>query len=467
MVMTQVPFRKHNALLLILAVVALASTPQLRAADIASSSVIPSSAERQVSAVMGSWVAAIAGKHTTDLTTLVDSKSESYYLQLRDMALEASVTELETLGEVDQLQVMFFRLMLEPQRLRAMNAAQLLAFAVEKGFIGMELRRADVLDETEISGESATGRLYKFGREDRPDRYKQYFVKEQGSWRVSLLGERARLEGEFDSFVQRTELSRSEAAFFILEMRLMRKVTPADFFDSRAVASSEAVIPPTISVDVPNWFRLVSVRLSETLIGRPAVTLDDARTGLKHVIQRGESVPDFPHIILQGVSSDVAVFENQKDSSAVFTLSLDSDDHLSRRVAFGRSAEKVQSSLIDEAALGVQYPGEMMMQWRNTGLRGRPQLLQQAWLTPDFGGELGPDKSMLGLKVNQVTPASFWDQVGLRDGDLLTAVNDLSLDTLDAWKTAIHFAETEQEFTVRLQRGRNELVFRTHTVKPG
>ena len=139
-------------------------------------------AERQIELLMASWIGAVAEKKADDLIPLVDSQSESYYLRIKELALSGEAGELAALSEVDQLQVMFFRLMIEQEQLRRMTARQLLAFAVEKGFIGMELRHADLLGEIRVTGDTATGRLFKFGKSDRPDRYLQHFVKEQGVW---------------------------------------------------------------------------------------------------------------------------------------------------------------------------------------------------------------------------------------------------------------------------------------------
>jgi len=446
-----------------------ATAPATQSSPVPDTSEAVVDTERKITTAMELWLAAVAEKQTGNLAKLVDAESEAYYLRLRNLALTADAEGLSRLSEVDQLQVMFFRLMVDAQQLRTMSAQQLLAFAVEKGFIGMELRLADQLVEIQVSGDTATGRLLKFGRADRPDPYLQYFVKAGGIWQVSLQGERERLEGEFDGFVQRSGLSRSEAAFLILEMRLMRKVTAADFFTPSAEVATWAKNQDSEpgSIDAADRFRLVSVRLSETLVGIPAATVDDTHTGLKQVLLRGDSVPGHPEFELSRISPDEVFFRNKVRPAMGLILSLDTSDRLNRRTAVAQTAQNSAATLFDEASLGEQYPGQMMMQWRNIGLRGRPQLLQQAWLTPDFGGAVGPDKSMLGLRVRQVGEASFWDQIGLEDGDLLTEINDVSIDTLDAWKKAIRIAETNQDIKVRLQRGDHELIFRTLTVRPG
>ena len=451
----------------VIAFLAMAST--LHSAVLPDAPAVAVANEQEISAAMQQWITAVAEKQAVSFSNLVDSSSERYYLRLRDHAISTDAEDLLQLSEVDQLQVMFFRLMVDAQQLRDMNAQQLIAFAVEKGFIGMELRHADRLGEIRISGDTATGRLFKFGLTDRPDRYIQHFVKEQGVWQVSLQGERERLEGEFDEFVRRSGLSRSEAAFLILEMRLMRKVTAADFFMPRAqvvVVEKERRKEPE-SIDASDRFRLVSVRLCETLIGISAATVDDTHTGLKTVLHRGDSLPGNSELELSSISPEKVLFRNTARPAASVTLKLNASDRLDRRAVVAPATQDSAATLIDEASLGEKYPGQMMMQWRNVGLRGRAQLLQQAWLTPDFADTVGPEKSMLGLKVRQVGEASFWDQIGLEEGDLLTEINGLPINTLDAWKKAIRIAETDQEIEVRLQRGDHELIFRTLTVKPG
>ena len=427
------------------------------------------SAKQEISTSMEQWITAVAGKQKLGLADLVDSDSEGYYRRLRGFALTADATELSKLSEVDQLQVMFFRLMIDAKKLRAMRVQQLIGFAVEKGFIGMELRGADQLDEIELHGDSATGRLLKFGRTDRPDPYLQYFVKEQGAWLVSLRGERERLEGEFNGFVQRSGLSRSEAAFLILEMRMMRKVKPSDFFATpkQMVILAGDAAPQSPWTDMRERFRLVSVRLPESLVGRPAATLDDTGTGLKYVLRKGDSIPGYPDMTLRRIAPNEVMFDSATDSTQALELRLDSEVQLSSRGTVGEAGRRSSNTMLDEAALGEKYQGQMMIQWRNIGLRGRPQLLQQAWLTPDFGGVVGPKKTMLGLKVSQIMPASFWDQIGLEEGDLLTEVNGMPVNTLDAWKKVIQIAQTQQELHVRLQRGDLHLAFRTATVRPG
>ncbi len=57
-------------------------------------------------------------------------------------------------------------------------------------------------------------------------------------------------------------------------------------------------------------------------------------------------------------------------------LFLDEGQSLNQRMAAAPADRADMSSLLEEARLGAAYEGLMMMQWRNIGLRGRPQLLR-------------------------------------------------------------------------------------------
>ena len=132
------------------------------------------------------WVSVVA-KRDPALATLVSSKSEAHYGRLKRFALQADSEALQELHPTDQLQVLFFRLMIEPAALQSMTAGEVLFFAVQQGMIGVDLRRSDELREVIVTGDAARGRLYKFGRDDRADRGLQYFAREDGEWRIDLM----------------------------------------------------------------------------------------------------------------------------------------------------------------------------------------------------------------------------------------------------------------------------------------
>ena len=103
-----------------------------------------------------------------------------------------------------------------------------------------------------------------------------------------------------------------------------------------------------------------------------------------------------------------------------------------------------------------------MAQWRNVGLRGRPQLLQQTWLTPVHRA----NGRMLGLAVRKLVEGSFWHQIGLEENDLLTTLNGLPIDSTLAWREVLRAAEDDLEIAIEVGRAGKTLRFRTRTILP-
>lgn len=414
-----------------------------------------------VYALASAWVNTVATRDP-GMVELVRKSDLAYYESLRDAALEAGPAALRELHPTDQLQVLFLRTAFSPEDLAAMRGRDLLLLAVLRGWIGVDLRRTDTLQEIVVDGDTATGRLYKFGRADRPDRGLQYFVREGVRWRVDLRGERERLRSDFAAFVSRSGLSASEAAFFILEARLARKVTLADF-----VPPSSAGRTGTRGADVrmraaqpePLQWRVVALRESLEAPELRAVTLEERCESLRYVVRKGErfganGVYRVDELLGDGVSVAAGTH------SLVLRFEPDGPPLGQRCVTAHRRA--APADLFEVARVGAERDG-LMAQWRNIGLRERPQLLQQATLTPE---RPEPSAAISGLRVRMVVRGSFWDQIGLEEGDLLKQVNGRRVDSLAAWRDVLRVAEKEVDISVTVRRGDRRLSFRTRTVQP-
>jgi len=417
------------------------------------------------------WVASVSEK-SPELTDLVTEDAAAYYANLRDLALRGSMGAIDDLHPIEQLQVMFLRLTVPSDRLAKLSGNEILLLAVQEGWIGQDLRRSDELREVVVEGDTATGRLFKFGLDDRPDRGRQYFSYENGSWRVELRGETERLEKDFRSFTRRTELSDSEAAFFILETRLLRKVIPADFVapeaspvatvpDLRYVPSASGLPDHDASQDrvgasPGRAHTLIAVRESPDLPGFAAATIADVGRSLRYVVVVGDLLGDGAGYRLERVAGD-RVWLRRGSDLVVLVLDPNSSPLAElRTIAKGSSEE---SSLLDHAKLGKDRFG-MMSQWRNTGLRGRPQLLQQGSLVP----QVIPGRDVIGgLRVGRILPGSFWDQMGLSEGDVIEQVNNKKMDSIMRWREFMNIAESAQEISLVVERGGEQirLIIRT------
>ena len=415
--------------------------------------------ESEIVSLSSRWVSAVA-ERDPGLVDLLSSSAAEHYRQLRDLALHGDVSALAALHPTDQLQVLFLRLTIDAKRLREMSDREILLRAVDQHWIGQDLRRTDTLREVAVEGDTATGRLYKFGKVDRPDRGRQYFTREKGEWRVDLRGELERLRMDFESFVVRSELVPAEAAFFILETRLLRKVLPADFLRPSARQGSRSLAgSPSNAAAAGAEVRVVAVRESPDDPSLVAVTIEDREESLRFVLSLGDTSAGESGYRLLRLSGRQAWLERD---GASLVLALEQEAiPLDQRLRVERETAAT-FSLLEQARLGERREG-LMAQWRNVGLRGRSQLLQQAWLVP----ERAPGRdAMTGLRVRKLVENSFWQQLGLSEGDLLERVNGESMDSMARWRQLLRVAETQQEIAVVVRRDGRRLRFHTKTVPP-
>jgi hypothetical protein len=415
--------------------------------------------ESELVALSSRWVSAVANRDP-GFFDLLDSSAAEYYQHLRDVALHGEVPVLDALEPTDQLQVLFLRLAIDANQLHEMSGREILVRAIDEQWIGQDLRRTDELREVAVEGDTATGRLYKFGRDDRRDRGRQYFRRENGEWRVDLRGERERLEMDFESFVTRSGLAPSEAAFFILETRLLRKVTPADFVPPAFGLGTEiSDVSVSKAPTAHTHLRIVAVRESLDDPHESAVTIEDRQESLRSVLSVGDFFGDENGHRLVRVAGDRAWLEHD-GASLVLRLEPEGPPLDQRLRVDGVPTATV--SLLEQARLGQHREG-LMAQWRNVGLRARPQLLQQGWLVPEFAPG---HETMLGLRVRKLVEGSFWHQIGLAEGDLLERVNGDTIDSMDRWQEALRAAETDQAISVVVRRDGQRRRFHTRTVPP-
>ncbi len=418
-------------------------------------------AQKEIGDLSERWRAAVSSRDP-DLSGLVSSASESHYRNLKHLALHGEAAALQDLHPTDQLQALFFRTMLDPMDLQAMSPREVIVFAVATGMIGSDLRKTDELREVVVTGKSARGRLYKFGRDDRPDRGLQYFEYEEGAWRIDLKSELERLKKDFSSFVARSNLAPDEAAFFILEARLSRKVTPDDFIPPLGKDGHDSSRPNSVQRKPEQGLalRIVSIRRSLDDPTQNAITIEDKHDSLHHVLRVGDPLPPAPRFLLAEIEGERGELRAGKES---LTLKLEEEGAPlgQHPIEVSRFNEGEPVSLLAQAELGEDREG-LMAQWRNVGLRGRPQLLQHAWFNPVHDS----DGSMLGLKVRKLVNGSFWHQLGLTEGDLLEALNGQALDSMDRWQELLRVAETDQEISIAVRRDGQKRRFRMKTVPP-
>lgn len=81
-------------------------------------------------------------------------------------------------------------------------------------------------------------------------------------------------------------------------------------------------------------------------------------------------------------------------------------------------------------------------------LADRQRLVSELSLVPS----IGPDGRVSGYAVDQVKPGSLFEQAGLRDGDLITAVNGVPTSQPEAFMEMIRQLRDQPEFAVQIER---------------
>jgi hypothetical protein len=236
------------------------------------------------------WVAAVHRQEPA-FVELMSRDARAYYPRLREHALRAEARSLQSLPFDEQLQVLFLRHLASPDALASMDEEELILFAREQGLFGMNLRSHDTLEEIRVEGDRAQGRLAKFGRLDRLESGLQYLVREGGVWKVELRGEQERSVLDFAAFVKRSGLDEAEAAFFLLEMRLMRKVTSRDLDPPGASPRAARRLAPAAQSAALPPLRLIALREAVGVALPPAATLEDRAESLRYVLEPGDALP--------------------------------------------------------------------------------------------------------------------------------------------------------------------------------
>jgi len=431
---------------------------------IGESRIADSDARDAVSARSAEWVRAV---HRRDpmLGDLVSPDGRALYGELRGLALSADPAQLETLHPKEQLQVLFLRHLAGGDRLQGMSESEILHFAVSEGLLGMDLRSSDVLRDVVVEGDRAHGTLFKFGLSERPDRGRQTFVRIDGVWRVDLTGEHERQRSDFEHFVKRSGLPTNEATFFVLEMRLGRKITPPDLVGplspARLIPNRPSLRPSRAAQDV---LRLVAIRHALDGSDPRAVTIEDRVESLRSVLATGEAVPGHENVYVERIDTN-AVYLSTPAGRLELRLE-PKGPRLGHPHGRSRTTTAVlESTLLEIAELGEKRSG-LMAQWRNVGLRDRALLLQQGSLTPILPDAAEASSRLLGLRVDRRADASFWHQIGLEPQDVLMAVNGQPLDSLGAWQRLLTVAEEEQSITIALRRDGRSIQYQTRTIPP-
>jgi len=139
-----------------------------------------------VSAGYNGYAKAVTAKTGSAVVNSVSQASLNYMDRLRDLALTATVKDLDQESPVPQLTVLTMRATIDPAQLRKATPAQLITTAVQTGLITPPT--AQGLKHIKVSGQVATAEVTMPGSSQK---YPVYLHLENGQWKYdlsSLLG---------------------------------------------------------------------------------------------------------------------------------------------------------------------------------------------------------------------------------------------------------------------------------------
>ena len=87
--------------------------------------------------------------------------------------------------------------------------------------------------------------------------------------------------------------------------------------------------------------------------------------------------------------------------------------------------------------------------------QGISRILSSARIVPHYS----EDGTMQGMKVDAIKADSLFEKVGLANGDVITEVNGIVVDRLEATSAIFEELSTAQEINVAATRGGNALFF--------
>lgn len=170
------------------------------------------------------YKAAILGSDGTTASELVTQASRDLYRRYADEALTLDRPELGRLHVADRITVMMLRHSLGRTDLENMSGGEIVAYAVNHGWIGKEGAANLRLGNYEVDGDYAAGTV--LGPDGQPSPFKMQFQREEGAWRLDLVEMLNMSRMVIGYSIEQTGLSEDDFIMLMLEFSSGRKPGP-------------------------------------------------------------------------------------------------------------------------------------------------------------------------------------------------------------------------------------------------
>jgi len=170
-----------------------------------------------------SYKAAILSGDGTAAADLVTRSSRDFYRKAADHALTLDKTGLERLHVLDRLTVMQLRHEMSRAQLESMDGRQIVAYAVDQGWIGRDSAASLQVGTFAVDGDNATAPVISNGQETP---LLLHFAREDGGWRLDLVQMMELSRPAVQVAIRQTGMSEEEFILYALEAVSGRRPGP-------------------------------------------------------------------------------------------------------------------------------------------------------------------------------------------------------------------------------------------------
>jgi type II secretory pathway component PulC len=227
--------------------------------------------------------------------------------------------------------------------------------------------------------------------------------------------------------------------------------------------------PGAVDEDVELNLKLLGTSVaSDARLSRAAIR--DLNNNSRQVLGIGDQLKPYEKTTLTEVYSGRAVIDHDGER---IVLELDKEapqeTHEDRRLTYVQQVMK----FADE---GKVHEGLAALVWMHRGERDQIALESHAnWAPyydppktyrPIYPHGADKDRPMIGAIVSGIAPGSFYDEMGLKEGDIVKQINDVRFDQMDAFNGAYESLRDDSSFRVSLIRDGEPLTLEVETMPP-
>jgi hypothetical protein len=155
---------------------------------------------------------------------VVSRGSHEHFRELAEQALTLDRDGLRGIALTERLYTLLLRLTLEPGELSSMSGAELVAYTVDRGWIGRSGAPRLEIGPSVVEGDNATAAILRPDGVETP--FSLSFVRQEGQWRLDLVAMMELIHVAFENAQQESGFDEDEFVMRMLEQGTNRTVGP-------------------------------------------------------------------------------------------------------------------------------------------------------------------------------------------------------------------------------------------------